>query len=79
MNDCQDPESWARWQGLLQHTPDDDGIYSAYALRLGLCRMVEKKKIDPARASMIFEYYMNSLIATKKGRKEAAPEGRGKI
>ncbi|MFH1216534.1 MAG: hypothetical protein V1706_08535 [Pseudomonadota bacterium] len=79
-NHCNDPESWVKWQELLQSNPDDDGIYSAYALRVGLCQMIEKHEIETGRATIIFEHYMESLIATKKALKEQEePNADGKI
>lgn len=77
-NHCNDPDSWVKWQELLQKNPDDDGIHTAYALRIGLCQMIEKKEIELARATKIFEEYMNSLIAAKKALNEKE-EPKGKI
>ena len=69
-NYCHDPSSWVEWNELLQRNPTDDGIHSAYALRVGLCEMVEKEMIDFNRAVDIFEHFRDSLVTTKERLKE---------
>lgn len=61
-NYCTDESSWHEWHALLEKHPDDDAIYSLYALRLGLCSMVESGAIDKERAINIFERMRDTVI-----------------
>lgn len=78
INHCKEPQSWVQWGELLKNNPGDDGIHAAYALRIGLCEMVDRKQIELARATAIFEHYMASLIEAKKARDNQEPP-KGKI
>lgn len=54
-NYCHDEASWAEWHQLMADNPTDDGVYSLYAMRRGLCGMVEAGTIEQDRATRIFE------------------------
>lgn len=43
---CHDAAAWQEWDDLRAKYPDDPELITLYALRLGLCAMVEKKQID---------------------------------
>ena len=64
-NYCHDEASWAEWHRLLVDNPADDGVYGLYALRRGLCGMVEAGAIDQARATRIFEAAREELIGKR--------------
>jgi len=53
--------------------PQDDGVASQYAFRIGLCSMVRTGIIDTDRAIKIFEQLRNTVI---RGKLEAEDTGR---
>jgi hypothetical protein len=61
-NYCKDSESWIEWEKLSSSHPEDNNIQSLYALRIGLCTMVESGKIDVKRATEIFESMRESVV-----------------
>ena len=72
-NYCKDSESWKEWNELLVKHPQDDPIYALYAIRLGLCSMVESRTIDLDRATRIFEKMRETLITKYREQEENAP------
>ena len=73
-NYCKDETSWQQWHELLDKHPQDDAIHALYALRLGLCSMVEAGNINQDRATDIFEKMRESLIERYR-EKERAEQG----
>ena len=71
-NYCQNPESWAEWQELLAKHPDDRGLQTLHALRLGICLKVERVEITLDEGTAIFEDARRSLIAQKEEAKRKA-------
>ena len=69
-NYCHEKESWEQYHDLLAKYPDDDQIYSLYALRIGLCTMVEAGTISQNRAVDIFERMRKALIRYYEENKE---------
>lgn len=61
-NYCKDQASWQQWHELLAKHPQDDAIHAIYAMRLGLCSMVEAGNINLDRATEIFEKMRGSLV-----------------
>lgn len=79
-NYCNDQAVWQEWHDVLKRNPDDDSVHMAYALRLGLCKMIESGEIDNDRAIRLFQEFMDSLIESKKGLAERDEKKRkGKI
>lgn len=64
-NYCHDEASWAEWHRLMADNPTDDGVYSLYAMRRGLCGMVESGVIDEARATRLFEAARDALVGKR--------------
>ena len=62
-NHCHDEATWSNWHKLLADNPDDDELYGLYAMRRGLCGMVEAGTIDIDRATYIFESARKALLA----------------
>jgi hypothetical protein len=54
-NYCHDPASWAKYDELLKQAPHDALIVRSYALRLGLCRMVDEGKVSLEYAIEVFD------------------------
>jgi hypothetical protein len=54
-NYCHDPEANQRWGELLLDAPADDVLLRLFALRLGLCQMVDAGILTLERATEIFE------------------------
>lgn len=76
-NYCDDQESWQQWNKLLTDNPDNDGIASLYAFRIGLCSMVKSGEIETQRATKLFEGFRDAVIqnAEKAQRKSVKKEG----
>jgi len=53
-NYCHEPEGAAQWEHLLANSPNDPIVIRLYALREGLCRMVDEGLVDPEQATDIF-------------------------
>lgn len=58
---CNDEAEWTKWRALISKYPTDDPLWSAYALRVGLCDMVIKEEIGTDRAITLFDRYLNAL------------------
>jgi hypothetical protein len=61
-NYCDDQGSWQQWKKLLIDNPDNDGISSLYAFRIGLCSMVKSGEIETKRATKLFEGFRDVVI-----------------
>ena len=59
---CADEFEAAGWRARLARNPHDDDVVSLYALRLGLCEMVAKRRIEPQRGSNLFDRAQQSLF-----------------
>ena len=68
-NDCEQQESWQAWQELAAKHPDDQGLQTLHALRIGICVKVERNELSVAQGTAIFEKARQALL-TK--RQEAA-------
>ena len=60
-NHCHDQASWHEWHQLLENNAEDDRIFGLYAMRRGLCGMVEDGTLDIDRATFIFETAREAL------------------
>lgn len=69
-NYCQDPESWERWDKLIEKHPEDKDIHILHALRLGLCAKIERGDLTVEEATDIFESARNAIIKKKSLRTE---------
>lgn len=54
-NYCHDEASWHEWHKVLSENAGDDRLFGLYAMRRGLCGLVEAGTIDINRATRIFE------------------------
>ncbi len=61
-NYCDDQASWQQWNKLLTDNPNNDGIASLYAFRVGLCSMVKSSQIETQRATKLFEGLRDTVI-----------------
>ncbi len=66
-----------QWQRLLTENPDDDGIASLYAFRIGLCSMIKSGQIETSRATKLFESLRNSVLQGKVEKNEQAMKDEG--
>jgi len=53
-NHCHKPEVAAQWEQLLANSPKDPIVIRLYALREGLCRMVDDGLVELDQAIDIF-------------------------
>lgn len=61
-NHCHDKASWHEWHKLLAEHAEDDHLFGLYAMRRGLCGMVEAGTIEEDRATRIFEAAREELV-----------------
>ena len=61
-NYCLDPETNQQWAQMLMDSPDDDSVAKLFALRLGLCQLVEKELITLERATDLFEIERDEVV-----------------
>lgn len=73
-NYCKDAVSWQQWHELLEKHPQDDALHALYAMRLGLCSMVESGKIDMDRSTRIFEKMRETLVDRYREQEEMERE-----
>jgi hypothetical protein len=76
-NYCDDQESWQQWNKLLTDNPDNNGIASLYAFRIGLCSMVKSGKIETKRATKLFEGFRDSIIRSAEEAQEQSMKKTG--
>lgn len=62
-NRCHHPESWPEWRALIAKHPDNHGLHTLHALRIGLCIKVERGGLTLADGTAIFEQARKSLLA----------------
>lgn len=64
-NFCHDAASWSEWEALIQDNPFDKDLMGLYALRIGLCVLVERKRMTVEDATDVFER-QRSLVLERK-------------
>ena len=64
---CHDSASWAEWDRQLEKANDDNVDFKAlYALRVGLCTMIERNQILIKDAIRVFEAKRKEYIDKRK-------------
>lgn len=71
-NYCHSPESWAEWDQLLAQHPDDRGLQTLHALRLGICLKVDRGELTLDEGTAIFEAARTTLITHQQAAKRRA-------
>jgi hypothetical protein len=61
-NACEQAASWQQWQALLDKHPDDPGLQSLHALRIGLCVKVQRGELSVQQGTDIFEQARRALL-----------------
>ena len=74
-NYCHDSSVNKEWAILLGQYPNDDAIAKLFAMRLGLCELVERGFIEHGRATKIFEKARAKEVREKKNRLDSRREG----
>ena len=64
---CHDESTWYDWEQKMAKYPGDLGFRTLYALRIGLCNLIERQHVTVSEARMIFETARQDLI-TKRER-----------
>jgi hypothetical protein len=54
-NQCHDQAAWDKIDDLLKKVPNDQLVIRAYAMRLGICRLIEEKKISLESGVRVFD------------------------
>lgn len=54
-NYCHDADKIKNWEKLIRQFPEDTVILKLYALRRGLCAMIDEKTIELEKAIDLFE------------------------
>ncbi len=65
-NYCHDQAVWAEWDKQLEKAQGHSDFKALYALRTGLCTMIERKQISINEAAKIFEKAREDLIEEKE-------------
>ncbi len=71
---CHDAAAWQEWDDLRAKYPDDPELITLYALRVGLCAMVEKKQIDADTARKTFDAAHQQAIGRALERRRGQEE-----
>jgi len=74
-NYCHDSSVNKEWAILLGQHPSDDAIAKLFAMRLGLCELVERGFIEHDRATKIFEKARAKEVREKRRRLESQRDG----
>jgi hypothetical protein len=69
-NYCHDPEANQHWGKLIEESPGDDILMRLFALRLGLCQLVESGQLDLDRATAIFEQARAGALMERRREEE---------
>ena len=75
-NQCHDPAIWDRIEALRRQVPDDDLVLRAYALRIGLCRLIDEGRISLEKGIELFEIERRRTLmerAQEDARKKQPP------
>ncbi|MCU0735509.1 MAG: hypothetical protein MUF20_08285 [Methylotetracoccus sp.] len=54
-NQCHDAAAWSKFDDLLRRFPNDHLVIRAYATRLGICRLIDEKKISLETGIQVFD------------------------
>ena len=65
-NYCHDESTWYDWEQKLAKYPGDLGFRILYALRIGLCNLVERQHVTVSEARIIFVTARQDLIGKRK-------------
>ncbi len=68
-NYCRDPAVNRQWADMLAKTPDDPLIIKLFALRSGLCILVDQGIIALDQATDIFEQERSEVV-TERGQEQ---------
>lgn len=68
-NYCHDHETNAHWEALARKYPNDMGVATLHALRLGLCLKVERGDLTIDEATEIFENAREQIVQVKRENK----------
>lgn len=63
---CNDPKAYADWSRYFQSAPENDTVIQLFALRIGLCQMVDARMISLERAVYILEQEKRVKAAPKE-------------
>ena len=74
-NYCHDSSVNKEWVTLLAQYPNDDAIAKLFAMRLGLCELVERGFIEHDRATKIFEKARAQEVREKRKRLDSQRDG----
>ena len=71
---CADPATNREWAELLAQNPEDRIVVRLYALRVGLCTMIDQNLIDVDQAIAWFEQERSKAVIER--RLETGRQGR---
>jgi hypothetical protein len=69
-NYCHDPQVNQEWGRLIEEAPGDDLLMRLFALRLGLCQLVDSGQLDLERATEIFEQARRGAAMERRQEEE---------
>ena len=65
-NYCHQPDKIAQWEQILERNPNDPIVIQLYALRTGLCQMIDAGQVGVDEAIVIFEREHQRLINDRR-------------
>ncbi len=75
-NYCHDEKSWKDWDALVLKYPNDKGVQMLHAVRIGLCRKIEKGTISFEVARDAFNQMHEVAIERAKQERKRYLENR---
>jgi hypothetical protein len=65
-NYCEQTESWQEWQALVAKHPDDHGLQTLHALRIGICVKIKREELSVQQGTAIFEKARQALLIERQ-------------
>lgn len=78
-NYCDDPEAKAEWQALIKKYPGSEEVNVLHALRVGLCKKIDRRQISVQDATKIFESARQAIVRRIERREKAREEAGGAV
>lgn len=76
-NYCHDPAIWAKIDDLLKQHPRDPLVIRSYALRLGICRLIDDGKISLEQGIELFDLEKRRAIMERGAEAERKKRPKG--
>jgi len=75
-NWCHRPDSWTKLDALLKQNPADPLVIRSYALRIGICLLIDEGKISLQRGIEVFDVEKQRVIMERSYQDSRKRESR---